>query len=141
MLTGCGEAEDEADTSGADDQQATSIGVRLSAPGLVSGVEPAQVSGLEVDLAAALGQPLGVADSPDDFTWFLTEAVSAAEDLASGDMELVIGQFSAAELSEEMAWVGPYATVQPGLLVRDSSAVGSEETEEFMATETVASLA
>lgn len=140
-FTSCGTTDDTSDGSGEENQQVTSVGVRLSAPGLVSGIDPAHVSGIEVDLAATLAQRLGVIDRPDDITWVRADASSAAEELDDGEMELLIGQFDQSELSEDIAWVGPYATVEAGLLVRNESPEDTDETDDYIATETVASLA
>lgn len=139
-FTSCGTTDDTSDGSGDENQQVTSVGVRLSAPGLVSGIDPAHVSGIEVDLAATLAQRLGVIDRPDDITWVRADASSAAEELDDGEMELLIGQFDQSELSEDIAWVGPYATVEAGLLVRNESPEDTDETDDYIATETVASL-
>lgn len=141
LLSGCSNGNDEPDDTGADTQPVATIGVQLSAPGLISGTNPDNVSGVEVDLASALGQQLEIMSDTDEVTWQPTNASKATEPLQSGEMQLLIGQFSESDLTEEIAWIGPYVTVEPGLLVRTAPTVDDEATDEFIATNTVTSLA
>lgn len=140
LLTGCDTAEEEPEESAAEEQNLTTIGVRLAAPGLISGTDPEHVSGAEIDVAVALSEQLEVINDAEEITWVPFNASATAEQLDSGAMDLVIGQFSGASLTDNVAWVGPYANVEAGLLTRSSTSDDDEESPEYIGTETVSSL-
>lgn len=140
ILTGCDNTEDEPTDSAAEDQQLTNIGVSLAAPGLISGIDPTNVSGVEVDLAVELSQQLEVISAAEEVTWVPVESSQAAEQLETGVLDLVIGQIAGAHLDDDIAWVGPYLSVEAGLLVRSGTSPTGEDTQDSIATETVSSL-
>lgn len=140
ILTGCDNTEDEPTDSAAEDQQLTNIGVSLAAPGLISGIDPTNVSGVEVDLAVELSQQLEVISAAEEVTWVPADSSQAAEQLETGVLDLVIGQIAGAHLDDDIAWVGPYLSVEAGLLVRSGTSPTGEDTQDSIATETVSSL-
>lgn len=139
FLTGCNTAEEEPEEPAADDQQLFHVGVTMSSPGLISGTDPDNVSGTEIDLAIALGEQLDVITAENEISWIAADPTEAAEQLDSGELDLLIGQFRGPELTEDISWVGPYATVEAGLLVRDHSTDADEESDEVIATRSVES--
>lgn len=140
LLTGCDTAEEEPEDSEAEEQPLTTISVRLAAPGLISGTDPEHVSGAEVDVAVALSEQLEVINDAEEIAWVPFNASETAEQLDSGAVDLVIGQFSNANLTDEIAWVGPYVHVEAGLLTRSSTSADDEASPEYIGTETVSSL-
>lgn len=121
MLTGCNNAEDEPDDSAAENQQLTNIGISLAAPGLISGIDPANVSGVEVDLVVDLSKQMDVISDSEEVSWVPAENSQVADQLETGELDLVIGQITAVNLEDDIAWVGPYISVEAGLLVRSGT--------------------
>ncbi|WP_022871143.1 transporter substrate-binding domain-containing protein [Yaniella halotolerans] len=140
ILTGCDNSEGDPDSSTAEQQPLTTIGISLAAPGLISGIDPEHVTGVEVDLAVDLSRQLGVISSAEEVTWVATEGSQSATQLASGELDLVIGQISGTNLEDDIAWVGPYLKVEAGLLVRSGSGSEAETGPDHIATRTVSSL-
>lgn len=140
ILTGCDNTEEEPGDAAADDQQLTNIGVSIAAPGLISGIDPENVSGVEVDLAVDLSQQLEVISAAEEVTWVPTDNSQAAEQLKTGALDLVIGQLSSPNLADDIAWVGPYISVDAGVLVRSDTSPEGDDTENYIATKTISSL-
>ncbi|GAA4474555.1 hypothetical protein GCM10023190_08660 [Enteractinococcus fodinae] len=121
-LTGCsGDDETILDETPAEPQEVFNIGVAMSSPGLVSGVNPTEVSGAEVDLAAAVTERMQTLPPGADRTWVPTGVDTVAEELAAGELDLAIGQFSEALVSDDVARVGPYLTVEAGVLIHQEA--------------------
>lgn len=53
--------------------------------------------------------------------WVPTDVSAAAPQLESAELQMMIGQFSWPETHDDVAWIGPYVTVEPGLLVQSAS--------------------
>lgn len=117
-LTGCtGDNDTVVDDTPAEPQEVINIGVAMPSPGLVSGINPTEVSGVEVDLATAVTERMQTLPPGADVTWVPTGADTVAEDLAAGELDLAIGQFSKNDFSADVARMGPYIIAQAGLLV------------------------
>ena len=130
-LSGCDNSEqpvaEDVEAAG----EVVSVGVMLSSPGLASGSDPAETSGAEIALAQAIVAEVDTIDSEDQLRWV---PVSSADDpvaaIQDGDMEFMLGQFSDAHMTDALAWVGPYVSVTPALLIRQAP----DETEEASTT-------
>ncbi|MDN5731524.1 MAG: transporter substrate-binding domain-containing protein [Yaniella sp.] len=140
MLTGCNNAEDEPDDSAAENQQLTNIGISLAAPGLISGIDPANVSGVEVDLVVDLSKQMDVISDSEEVSWVPAENSQVADQLETGELDLVIGQITAVNLEDDIAWVGPYISVEAGLLVRSGTSPENESSQDYIAHGAVGSL-
>lgn len=140
MLIGCDTTEDEPDDSAAENQQLTNVGISLAAPGLISGIDPANVSGAEVDLVVDLSKQMEVISDSEEVSWVPAEDSQVTEQLETGELDLVIGQITAANLEDDIAWVGPYISVEAGLLVRSDTSPESESSQDYIAHGTVGSL-
>lgn len=140
VLTGCGNTTEEQDSSTAERQELTNIGISLATPGLISGIDPAHVSGVEVDLAVDLSRQLDVITAAEEVTWVPTDVSQAAKQLAAGELDFVIGQVTGVNLSDDIAWVGPYLKVRAGLLVRSNASPEDETDRDYIATKTIRSL-
>lgn len=117
-LTGCtGDDGTVVDETSAAPQEIMNIGVAMPSPGLVSGISPTEVSGVEVDLATAVTQRMQTLPPGAEITWVPTGAQTVAEELAAGELDLAIGQFSEHDFPANVARVGPYLTAQTGVLV------------------------
>lgn len=127
FLTGCSGEEDVAVEEPTDPQDLFNIGVAMASPGLMSGVDPSQVTGAEVDLARALTDRMDTTPPNAELRWVPTTAATVGEDVAKGEFDMALGQFTDPEASDDIAWVGPYATVEAGLLVHQAP---SEEMAE-----------
>ena len=139
ILSGCNTTEEPTVEPTVGEQKSLTIGVSLSSPGLISGTDPESLSGAEVDLAVALGEQLGEITEPNDVAWVPTTPEQTTEQLENGELDLLIGQFPGPDLTEDIAWVGPYATVEPALLVRGESSDQEEATNEAMTPENITS--
>lgn len=121
-LTGCsGDDETILDETPAEPQDVFNIGVAMSSPGLVSGVNPTEVSGAEVDLAAAVTERMQTLPPGADLMWVPTGVDTVAEELAAGELDLAIGQFNEALVSDDVARVGPYLTAEAGVLIHQEA--------------------
>src|SRR5699024_2080723 len=69
--------------------------------------------------------------------------ISAANDpvaaIQDGDMEFMLGQLSDAQVTGELAWVGPYVTVTPALLIRQAPDDTDDAPSSITALESIAS--
>lgn len=140
MLTGCDNTEDEPDDSAAENQQLTNIGISLAAPGLIAGIDPANVSGVEVDLVVDLSKQMDVISDSEEVSWVPADNSQVAEQLETGELDLVVGQINAVNLEDDIAWVGPYVSVEAGLLVRSGTSPESDSSQDYTAHTTVGSL-
>jgi ABC-type amino acid transport substrate-binding protein len=115
-MTGCGSEDDiVVEEEPVDPQDVVTVGVAVSSPGLISGVTPAEVTGAEIDLVTALVEQMDSLPSGAEIFWVPTTTATVAED--HEQFQVAIGQFSQAAFDSSSAQVGPYVTVQPGLLV------------------------
>lgn len=134
VLMGCGDGEEYVPEEPADPEEVASIGVTLSSPGLASGSDPTEAFGAEISLAQAIAAEL---DTPQARWVPISDAAQTVEALEDGDLEFILGQLSQEQLSDQLAWVGPYATVQPALLVRTASAEAASD--DAVALDTITS--
>ena len=139
-MTGCDSTDEEPVPSTDQAQQRTNIGISLGAPGLISGIDPAHVSGAEIDLAVALSQQLDIINSAEDVTWVPITGSQSATVSEADELDITVGQFTGASLDEDMAWVGPYLNVEAGLLVRSGSTAEDETSPDYLATKTIRSM-
>lgn len=137
LLAGCTTADDAVPDGPVDSKEGLNIGVSLSSPGLITGSDPVEVSGAEVDIARAVVAHLDPKSADMEIQWVPTGPDDAADALASGDLTLLIGQFSGAQLTEDIAWVGPYATVDAGLLVRQKPTADDTSPTDVLAFDTI----
>lgn len=137
VLSGCNNTEEPIAEPPADEQKSLTVGVSLSSPGLVSGTDPDGMAGAEVDIAVALGEQLGEISEASEVAWTPINAEDATEQLENGELDLLIGQFPGPDLTEEIAWIGPYATVEPALLVRGEIPGDEQETNGTIEPETI----
>jgi len=115
-MTGCASEDDiVVEEEPVDPLDVVTVGVAVSSPGLVSGVTPAEVTGAEIDVVTALVEQMDSLPTGAEVFWVPTTAASVTED--HEQFQLAIGQFTQAALDSSSAQVGPYVTVQPGLLV------------------------
>jgi len=112
----------------------------LSSPGLIADVDPTQLSGAEVEIATNVTERMTTTPPDAQLHWVPTTADSVADDIASGELDLALGQFSGEDVSDEIAWVGPYATVEAGVLVHQPLPEEAEEPAEALVPDTLESL-
>lgn len=117
ILTACGTDDAVGPEEPVDPQELINVGVTMTSPGLVSGIDPEHVAGLEVDLVEALTQRMKTTPDLAQIRWVPTAPSTAADEVAQGNLDLVVGQLPGEELSDEIAWLGPYAEAEAGLLV------------------------
>lgn len=139
LLAGCTTTDEAVPEDPVDSKEGLNIGVSLSSPGLIAGSDPTEVSGAEVEIARAVAAQLDPESAEMEIQWVPTEPDDAADALASGDLTLLIGQFSGAQLTEDIAWVGPYGTVDAGLLVRQKPTADDASPTSVLAFDTVRS--
>lgn len=141
VVSGCqypGQGNQESDNTS---QQVLRIGVSLPSPGLISGISPDDVSGIEVDLAVAIAKELELVSGARDIAWVPMRSDAMADGLASGDLDFALGQLQPAEPSDAVAWVGPYVEATAGLLVRNDSEDATPDASAPFANTVVTSLA
>ena len=120
-LTSCSsDDEDIVEHAPEDTGQSVSVGVSVASPGLVSGLNPTEVTGAEVDLVTAFLDRIGTLDGEAEVDWIPTTPDTVAPDLAQ--LDVAIGQFRHSHFVDDAAHVGPYAIVRPGLLVHQELA-------------------
>jgi glutamate transport system substrate-binding protein len=139
-LAACGSDDDgdaEGDDAGADGGTATegggsgdglTIGIKFDQPGL--GLQEGDsYSGMDVDVAIAVADALGVAE--DDITW--REAPSAQREnlLTTGQVDMIFATYSITDERKELVqFAGPYFVAGQDLLVTtDSDITGPEDLE------------
>jgi len=139
MMTGCA-SEDNivVEEEPVDPQDVVTVGVAVSSPGLVSGVAPAEVTGAEIDLVTALVEHMGSLPTEAEIFWVPTTPASVAED--HDQFQIAIGQFTQATFDSASAQVGPYVTVQPGLLVHQEPSDDATPTLEPLAVNSIETL-
>lgn len=139
-LSGCYTPEEPGAEEAEVPEEVVSVGVSLSSPGLVSGSDPAETSGAEIALAQAIVAELDTIEPEDQLRWV---PISAANDpvaaIQDGDMEFMLGQLSDAQVTGELAWVGPYVTVTPALLIRQAPDDTDDAPSSITALESIAS--
>jgi len=139
-LSGCYTPEEPGAEEAEVPEEVVSVGVSLSSPGLVSGSDPAETSGAEIALAQAIVAELDTIEPEDQLRWVPISAendpVAAIQD---GDMEFMLGQLSDAQVTGELAWVGPYVTVTPALLIRQAPDDTDDAPSSITALESIAS--
>ncbi len=141
-LTGCaGDDESLIDETPQGPQEVVTIGVAMASPGLISGMTPQNLSGTEVELVTAVTDRMETLPPEAELEWIPTRADTVADELANGDLDLAIGQFSEADVTAAAGRIGPYATVQAGLLVHQSPAEDDTELVEVLQPTRVDSLA
>ena len=122
VLSGCGTTEDPLPDEGADTEEVVNIGVALSSPGLASGSDPLETSGAEIALAQAIVAELDTINPEAQVRWVpLSAANDSIPAIQDGEMEFMLGQLSESQLTDQLAWVGPYATTKSALLVRQTA--------------------
>lgn len=127
LLTSCGSPEEPLPEEPVEAQEVVTIGGALSSAGLISGTDPSQVHGAEVEVGETLAQLFSESSVGVDTRWRTLPKDPDYAAVANGEVQLVIGQLNTAMLSDAIGWVGPYATVEPALLVRQAVT-----TEEFI---------
>ncbi|GAA4115789.1 ABC-type amino acid transport substrate-binding protein [Enteractinococcus coprophilus] len=131
VLSGCGTTEDPVTDDGADTEEVVNIGVVLSSPGLASGSDPVETSGAEIALGRAVAAELDTIEPEAQVRWV---PISAANDtiaaIQNGELEFMLGQLSESQLTDQLGWVGPYATAKSALLIRQAA----DETENAITT-------
>jgi len=132
VLTGCGNDDELAIEEPSAPQEVVTIGGALSSPGLISGTNPTEVTGTEVDLVTALTQRMATLPEEAEPFWIPTRPNTVAERLVEDEFDMSIGQFTDADFGDEAARIGPYATVEAGLLVhREANAEPDEPVDAF----------
>lgn len=120
LLTSCANPAEPLPEEPVEAQEVVTIGGALSAPGLANGTDPGQVHGAEVELGKALAQTFSESSVGVDTRWRALPRDPDDAAGAHGEVQLVIGQLNTAVMSDALGWVGPYATVEPALLVRQA---------------------
>lgn len=140
-VSGCSGGDDDvAVEEPADPQEVVTIGGSMPSPGLISDVDPTQVSGAEVDVATNVTERMTTTPPDAQLHWVPTTADSVADDITSGELDLALGQFSGDEVSDEIAWVGPYATVEAAVLVHQPLPEDTEEPADVLVPDSLESL-
>lgn len=140
-ISGCSGGDDDvAVEESADPQEVVTIGGSMPSPGLISDVDPTQVSGAEVDVATNVTERMTTTPPDAQLHWVPTTADSVADDITSGELDLALGQFSGDEVSDEIAWVGPYATVEAAVLVHQPLPEDTEEPADVLVPDSLESL-
>lgn len=116
VLTGCSTDEVVEAPQDDADEQVVRVGVVMSAPGLVSGTDPEQPEGIEIELATQVMDQLDIVDADARLEFVPVTSATAAQRFASDDLSLVIGQLSGVQPSDQLAWVGPYLEAAPAML-------------------------
>lgn len=120
-LSGCDTTEEPVAEDAEVPEEVLSVGVALSSPGLASGSDPAETAGAEIALAQAIVAELDTPGPESQLRWIpISAANDAVAAVQAGDMEFMLGQLSDAQVTDELGWVGPYATVNPALLIRQA---------------------
>ncbi len=120
-LSGCDTTEEPVVDETEAPEEVVSIGVALSSPGLASGSDPAETSGAEITLAQSIAAELDSPSPEGQLRWVpITATNEAIAAVQAGDTEFMLGQLSDTQLTDELAWVGPYVTVKPALLIRQA---------------------
>lgn len=140
LLTGCGGEEDTAVEEPTDPQALVTVGVAMAAPGLVAGVDPTHVTGAEVELARALIDRMDTTPPDAELRWVPTTAATLDQEVTDEELDLALGQFTDPDASDDIAWVGPYANVEAGLLVHQAPSQDETEPVEVLRPTTMATL-
>lgn len=140
LASGCGSSEELMPEAVADPQHDITVGAVMSAPGLISGIDPTQVTGLEVELMDAVVHRLASAPSAPDVAWSPVSAQTAVEALQTEAVDFVIGQLPGPELSDEVNWLGPYFDVEAALLTHRQPAEQPTSAQQDLNTPVVESL-